>query len=104
MRLAVFVLIAMLAGCVASRPEAPGGAFQPTRFCGREYAGDLTNSSVIGVFKCESGYRLVFESPGHEEYYLDAGGSYHSSCPEKDANEECKKLLKGCSFVNLCRS
>ena len=74
------------------------------KLCDKEYAGDSGSGKIIGVFRCEPGYRLVFDTPDHQDYYLNEKGEYVASCPPKSGNEECHELLKSCEFVNLCRS
>jgi hypothetical protein len=104
MKIEVLVFIALLIGCTAPKPETPGGGFHPKLNCDRTYSGDYSNATVIGVFTCDNGYRLVFDALDHEDYYLNWDGEYVGSCKQKTNDPECLSLLKSCKFINICRS
>ncbi len=102
---ALLLLAMLLAGCSGIwQPGAGHGGINLNAICDKPYPGDQEGGRVVGVFKCEDYYRLVFDSPGHFEYYITAKEEFVASCPAKEKNSECESMLKSCKFINLCRS
>lgn len=105
MRLAIALLLAVLFGCSTQQSMQGQRDMEIVqKYCDKLYGGDSASGSIIGIFKCNGKYRLVFEAPDRPDYYLEENGDFMASCPPRDKNPDCQELLKSCGMMNICRS
>ncbi len=99
--------LALFFGCTGLwHPGAAGGGINLNAYCDKRYSGDPEGGTIVGVYRCGENFRLVFDSPTHNDYYLTSKGDFFTSCPIGQGNEECNNLLEKCKadrFINLCR-
>jgi hypothetical protein len=98
-----FLLLFMLFGCLNFEQDSKYEGTSPTYLCDRPYPKDMQNGTIIAVYQCSQSHRLVFDEMSHNDFYVDGKSVIIASCPEKNAGEQCERLLKSCNFINLCR-